>query len=235
MTLTQITNKLVEIAEAHKMVATARHLKAEDFLVYNYKDNQYPAVWFTLNNSRIDGKAKVFRYVVTVADMHHPENMNDLEVQSDMEQIASDLIAHFSWDKHEWTFTRQTEFEYFREDQEDILAGVTFAVELRLPYTYNNCQVPTDYELPNGNFVYINTNRFMSIADFIVGPGQPMEQGAETYTNAAMSVTPFVFIDGMLQTYNVRSDRRYVSYNSTTKTITIHGGVNEGENIRIVI
>jgi len=100
---------------------------------------------------------------------------------------------------------------------------------------YNNCQVPTDYVLPNGNFIYINTNRFMTVADFIVGSGQPMEQNDTEYQNNQMTIAPFVFIDGILQTYVVRSDRRYISHNSTTKTITINGGVNDGENIRILM
>jgi hypothetical protein len=130
---------------------------------------------------------------------------------------------------------RSTNFEYFRQGQEDILAGVTFEVSLKLPMLYNNCQVPTDYELPNGNFVYINTNRFMTVADFIVGSGQPMVQGSTQYQNNQMTTAPFVFIDGILQTYVVRSDRRYISHNATTQTITINGGVNEGENIRILM
>ncbi len=130
---------------------------------------------------------------------------------------------------------RSTNFEYFRQGQEDVLAGVTFEVSLKLPMLYNNCQVPTDYDLPNGNFVYINTNRFMTVADFIVGSGQPMEQGDTQYQDNQLTIAPFVFIDGILQTYVVRSDRRYISHNATTKTITINGAVNEGENIRILL
>ena len=42
-------------------------------------------------------------------------------------------------------------------------------------------------------------------------------------------------IDGLILTYQVRNDRRYISYNSGTKTITINGGVNNGENIQIYI
>jgi hypothetical protein len=48
-------------------------------------------------------------------------------------------------------------------------------------------------------------------------------------------VPPLVFIDGLILTYQVRSDRRYISFNLGTKTITIHGGVNEGENVQIYI
>lgn len=203
--------------------------------MFDYKDQEYPAVWYTLNTSAIVGKEKTYRIVVTVADIHHVENMDELEMQSDCELIGHDLLAQISWDLHDWKMERSTNFEYFRQGQEDILAGVTFEVSLKLPMLYNNCQVPTDYELPNENFVYINTNRFMTVSDFIVGSGQPMEQGDTEYQDNQLTIAPFVFIDGILQTYVVRSDRRYISHNATTKTITINGGVNEGENIRILL
>lgn len=235
LTLNQIIKKLVTIAAAHKQVRTAKHVKAEDFVVFDYKDVEYPAVWYTLNTSSINGKEKTYSIVVTIADIHHVEDMDELEMQNDCELIGHDLLAQISWDKHEWVMSKAATFEYFRQGQEDVLAGVTFQIDLKLPILYNNCQVPTDYELPNGNFVYINTNRFMTVADFIVGPGQPMVQGDTQYQNNQMTIAPFVFIDGILQTYVVRSDRRYISHNATTKTITINGGVNEGENIRILL
>jgi len=235
MTLNQIIKKLIEIASGHKMVRTAKHVKAEDFIVFDYKDVEYPAVWYTLNTSSITGKEKTYQILVTIADIHHVENMDELEMQSDCEQIGHDLLAQIGWDLQEWVMERSFNFEYFRQGQEDILAGVTFELSLKLPIIYNACQVPSDYELPNGNFVYINTNRFMTIADFIVGAGQPMEQGDTQYQNNQLTIAPFVFIDGILQTYVVRSDRRYITHNATTKTITINGAVNEGENIRILL
>lgn len=217
------------------MVRTAKHVKAEDFIVFDYKDVEYPAVWYTLNTSSITGKEKTYQILVTIADIHHVENMDELEMQSDCEQIGHDLLAQIGWDLHEWVMERSFNFEYFRQGQEDILAGVTFELNLKLPIIYNACQVPSDYELPNGNFVYINTNRFMTVADFIVGSGQPMEQDDTEYQNNQLTIAPFVFIDGLLQTYVVRNDRRYITHNATTKTITINGGVNEGENIRILL
>ncbi len=235
MTLNQIIKKLIEIASGHKMVRTAKHVKAEDFIVFDYKDVEYPAVWYTLNTSSITGKEKTYQILVTIADIHHVENMDELEMQSDCEQIGHDLLAQVGWDLQEWVMERSFNFEYFRQGQEDILAGVTFEMSLKLPIIYNACQVPSDYELPNGNFVYINTNRFMTVADFIVGTGQPMIQGDTEYQNNQLTIAPFVFIDGILQTYVVRSDRRYITHNATTKTITINGAVNEGENIRILL
>jgi hypothetical protein len=71
--------------------------------------------------------------------------------------------------------------------------------------------------------------------DFIVGAGQPMEAGDTDYQSDSFSANPSVFIDGLLLTYVVSTDRRYVSYNGSTKTITINGSVNEGENVQIFL
>jgi len=71
------------------------------------------------------------------------------------------------------------------------------------------------------------------IVDFIVETGGAMEPGDTTYQSSAFIFAPSVFIDGLLLTYEIRTDRRYISFNGSTKTITINGGVNEGENIQI--
>lgn len=73
------------------------------------------------------------------------------------------------------------------------------------------------------------------IANFIVGVGGPMEPGDTEYSNQSLSKTPYVFIDGILQTTVERSDRRYIIHDSINKKITIIGGVNEGENVQILI
>lgn len=238
LTLNQIIKKLIEIASGHKMVRTAKHVKAEDFLVFDYKDVEYPAVWYTLNTSSITGKEKTYQILVTVADIHHVENMDELEMQSDCEQIGHDLLAQIGWDLHEWKMERTASFEYFRQGQEDILAGVTFQISLKLPILYNNCQVPTDYVLPDSQFIIVEdyfVRRTNKIVDFIVGAGKPMTQGSTQYQNNMLTVPPLVFIDGLILTYEVRSDRRYITHNATTKTITINGGVNEGENVQIYL
>jgi hypothetical protein len=62
-----------------------------------------------------------------------------------------------------------------------------------------------------------------------------MENGDTELTDDRFYLPPTVYIDGLLLTYEIRSDRRYVSFESVLdKTITINnGGVNEGENIQI--
>ena len=233
MTRNQIAIQLKRIATDHRQIRTAKVVNADYFLHNEVKDVTYPAVFMTMGNSTTEGKIKTHTVQVTVADV--VLYTTELEVQSDMEQVANDLLGQIGWDKQPWRFTRSTTFEFFEDKFEDIVAGVTFSIDLEVPFLYDVCDLPSNYELPENDTIFINPSRMSKIIDFIVGAGEPMEQDDTTFTNNSLVVPPLVFIDGLILTYQVRSDRRYISYNSGTKTITIHGGVNEGENIQIYI
>ena len=233
MTRNQIAIQLKKIATDHRQIRTAKVVSADYFLHNEVKDVTYPAVFMTMGNSTTEGKIKTHTVQVTVADI--VLHTTELEVQSDMEQVANDLLGQIGWDKQPWRFTRSTTFEFFEDKFEDIVAGVTFSIDLEVPFLYDVCDLPSNYELPENDTIFINPSRMSKIIDFIVGNGEPMEQDDTTFQNNSLVVPPLVFIDGLILTYQVRSDRRYISFNSGTKTITIHGGVNEGENIQIYI
>jgi hypothetical protein len=97
--------------------------------------------------------------------------------------------------------------------------------------------VYTLWELTQHRFYILARYKTVSpIYDFVVGSGEPMENGDTELTDDRFYLPPTVYIDGLLLTYEIRSDRRYVSFESglLDKTITINnGGVNEGENIQI--
>ena len=233
MTRNQISTKLKNIAAAHRQVRTTKVVNPDYFLHNEVKDVTYPAVFMTMGNSSTEGKIKTHTVQVTVADV--VLHTTEMEVQSDMEQIANDLVGQIGWEKQPWRFTRSTTFEFFEDRFEDIVAGVTFAVDLEVPFLYDVCDLPSNYELPDHEIIIIES-RMSKIVDFIVGAGQPMEQDDTEYQNNNLTVPPLVFIDGLILTYQVRNDRRYISHNAYTKTITINnGGVNEGENVQIYI
>lgn len=233
MTRNQIAIQLKKIASDHRQVRTAKVVNADYFLHNEVKDVTYPAVFMTMGNSATEGKIKTHTVLVTVADI--VLHTTELEVQSDMEQVANDLVGQIGWEKQPWRFTRSTTFEFFEDKFEDIVAGVTFSIDLEVPFLYDVCDLPSNYELPENDTIFINPSRMSKIIDFIVGAGEPMEQDDTDFQNNSLVVPPLVFIDGLILTYQVRSDRRYISYNSGTKTITIHGGVNQGENVQIYI
>ena len=233
MTRNQIAIQLKKIATDHRQVRTAKVVNADYFLHNEVKDVTYPAVFMTMGNSTTEGKIKTHTVLVTVADI--VLHTTELEVQSDMEQVANDLLGQIGWEKQPWRFTRSTTFEFFEDKEADILAGVVFSIDLEVPFLYDVCDLPSNYELPENDTIFINPSRMSKIIDFIVGSGEPMEQDDTTFQNNSLVVPPLVFIDGLILTYQVRNDRRYISYNSGTKTITINGGVNNGENIQIYI
>jgi hypothetical protein len=233
MTRNQIAIQLKKIATDHRQVRTAKVVNADYFLHNEVKDVTYPAVFMTMGNSTTEGKIKTHTVLVTVADI--VLHTTELEVQSDMEQVANDLLGQIGWEKQPWRFTRSTTFEFFEDKEADILAGVVFSIDLEVPFLYDVCDLPSNYELPDNDTIFINPSRMSKIIDFIVGAGEPMEQDDTDFTNNSLVVPPLVFIDGLILTYQVRSDRRYISFNLGTKTITIHGGVNEGENVQIYI
>ncbi len=93
--------------------------------------------------------------------------------------------------------------------------------------------VYTLWELTSHRFyILARYNSVSPIYDFIVEAGAPMENGDTELTDDRFYLPPTVYIDGLLLTYEVRSDRRYVSSEGTLITIN-NGGVNEGENIQI--
>jgi hypothetical protein len=233
MTRNQIAIQLKKIATDHRQIRTAKVVNADYFLHNEVKDVTYPAVFMTMGNSTTEGKIKTHTVQVTVADI--VLHTTELEVQSDMEQVANDLVGQIGWEKQPWRFTRSTTFEFFEDKFEDIVAGVTFSIDLEVPFLYDVCDLPSNYELPENEVIFINPSRMSKIIDFIVGNGEPMEQDDTAFQNNSLVVPPLVFIDGLILTYQVRNDRRYISYNSGTKTITINGGVNNGENIQIYI
>lgn len=321
MTLNQVYNKVKEVATNHRQVRTVKEGLPDEWLFDDTKDVTYPAVFFTALNSSTQQGARSYTFNIVIVDRTQKEDQNDLEQLSDCQSIADDLISQMAFGNQPWELDKNVQTEYAREVLEDICSGVSFSITLLVPFAFDACDLPSNYVLPDANYVYIspdrfrtiadfivsgssliptggssysnslfieppfvfingqlinyeptsltryltfsgntiqlvngvvlegehvfiitdsisqiNTNRFMTIEDFIVGTGEPMEDGETTYQNDLLVVPPFVFIGGQLLGYSISNDRRYVSHNATTKTITINnGGVLNDESVRIVL
>lgn len=232
ISLNQIVSKQKEIMQAHRQVRTVRYDNPADYALNEIKDVVYPAVWFFHNNTQIEGKQKTYSFIYTIADIYQPAGITtELEVHSDTERIADDILSQLDWQLQPWQLRRSTILEYFRDDYGDVLAGVTFQVDLIVDYAYDACDLPSTYELPSSSFVYINTARFMTLLDTII----PTTSATYIFNNDNLQFPPFVFVDGLLLTYVPQSDRRYAVHNQANRTVEIIGGVREAENVRIII
>jgi len=232
ISLNQIVSKQKEIMQAHRQVRTVRYDNPANDALNEIKDVGYPAVWFFHNNTQIEGKQKTYSFIYTVADIYQPEGITtELEVHSDTERIADDILSQLDWQLQPWQLRRSAIYEYFSEDYGDVLAGVTFQVDLIVDYAYDACDLPSTYELPSSSFVYINTARFMTLLDTII----PSTSATYIFNNDNLQFPPFVFVDGLLLTYVPQTDRRYAVHNQANRTVEIIGGVREAENVRIII
>lgn len=236
MTLNQVYNKVKEVATNHRQVRTVKEGLPDEWLHDDVKDVTYPAVFFTGLNSATQPGARSYTFNVVIVDRTQEEDQNEMEQLSDCQSIADDLISQLNFGNQPWELDKNVLTEYIRYALEDICSGVSFSITLLIPFAFDACDLPSDYVLPDGSFVYINTNRFMTVYDFIVGTGQPLEDGGSELTNNLFTVPPFVFIGGSLVGYTVTTDRRYITHNATTKKITINnGGVLNLEHVFIVI
>jgi predicted thioredoxin/glutaredoxin len=74
-------------------------------------------------------------------------------------------------------------------------------------------------------------DNFVDDFDFAENEAQLFEYQDDNFFNP-----PSVFIDGILLTYGVVSDRRYLSFDPVEKILYIHNGaINEGENVQIFL
>ncbi len=234
--LNQITNRIKQIGLQHRQIRTVKEGLPEEWLFNEDKDVTYPALFFTIVSSESAQGSRTYNYNFVIVDRTHEQDVNRMEQLSDCDQIANDVIAQMAFEGQPWAFSKDNQFEYLSYALEDVASGVSFSASFEIPFDFDACDLPSDYVLPDGSFVYINTNRFMTVYDFIVGAGQPLEDGESELTNNQFVVPPFVFIGGGLIGYTVTTDRRYITHNATTKKITINnGGVLNDEHVFIVI
>lgn len=236
MTLNQVYNKVKEVATSHRQVRTVKEGLPVEWLHDDVKDVVYPAVFFTGISSTTEPGGRNYTFNVVIVDRSQEEDQNEMEQLSDCQSIADDLISQMAFGNQPWDLDKNISTEFIRYALEDICSGVSFSITLLVPFAFDACDLPSDYVLPDNDSVFINTNRFMTVYDFIVGAGKPLENEGTTLTNNLFVVPPFVFIGGSLIGYTVTTDRRYITHNANTKTITINnGGVLNDEHVFIVI
>lgn len=89
----------------------------------------------------------------------------------------------------------------------------------------------------NGLYASWEFSRMTKLFDFIVGPGEQMEDGWDVIASTMIpeGAQPVIFIDGVLLTWVERTDRRWVSEEDIPYTFKINGGVNDGENVQVYL
>lgn len=166
MTLNQVINRIKQLALGHKQVRTFRKGLVSD--LFADKTAKYPAVCLQDSSGTISlaGHATTLNYKLFIVDLVHVSEDtkdNEQDVESDMVSIAMDLLAQMNNNLYDdWKISAENSLALIFENDGDMHAGCVIDFSVRIMYTQNICQIPTevtDY-IPTDNemkYVYDET------------------------------------------------------------------------------
>lgn len=150
MTLNQIVQRIKTIAEAHEQINTFVFGDLDEVL---RSEVIYPACFMPYPRERGNGSDLLmsctlfFMDRVIVGGGEVDKTFNELEVTSDMREVAKDIYAQLRYQKFDPRWNVQTDFaiNLANEAQPDYLAGAQLEFTIKLPYNTDRCSVPTTY------------------------------------------------------------------------------------------
>jgi hypothetical protein len=142
MTLNGIVNRVIKpIAE--------EHLQLNDFGfgdLANYAASntiKYPILWTSFKNVRYSGKQFRYTLAFVFADICKDDLANELEIQSDMIQVAADVAAEINNSGFkDVEFLEEFTLIPFVERFTDLTAGVVMEVVILSDKLLDPCEVP---------------------------------------------------------------------------------------------
>ena len=147
LTLNQTVKLIKDIALSHDQINTVYFGDVWEFLAQT--DNVYPAMFYSLTGSQINGKSLDMSFSLFFLDRQLQDETNETEVLSDQLLIAQDIISMLRFPKFDWEIGDNVVLEFFTENEKDYLAGVKADVTISFLMLSNRCQIPTDFNYPS--------------------------------------------------------------------------------------
>lgn len=147
LTLNQTVKLIKDIAQSHDQINTVYFGDVWEFLAQT--DNTYPAMFYSLTGSQINGKSLDMSFSLFFLDRQLQDETNETEVLSDQLLIAQDIISMLRFPKFDWEIGDNVILEFFTENEKDYLAGVKADVTVSFPMLSNRCQIPSDFNYPS--------------------------------------------------------------------------------------
>jgi len=143
-TLNQIINQLQTIAADHKQINTFRFDDLFEFLVQR-ESVIYPLFGIELDTGSIEEKEIRYDLTMYFLDKVTTDNLNRYEVESDMVQIAHDVITKIRNNpdlNFRLSIKANYPIEFFNAFTEDNCAGVKLTVPVYTDADFNKCLIP---------------------------------------------------------------------------------------------
>jgi hypothetical protein len=151
MTLNSVIKRIRDLCLAHNQIRSFDVGRVTDFLTD--KTKKYPAVFVQDNGGAIstDGHAATLNYRIFFVDLVNASEdtkENELDVQSDMVSVAMDIIAQInSSNFSDWRISSENNLQLLEEEGDDLYAGCYIDCSIRIMFTQNICQVPSNINI----------------------------------------------------------------------------------------
>ena len=143
LTLNQIVKKLETFANDHKQLS-GNFLFGQFYDYVANKSEQYPAMIIYLQPNQLSENTDTYTFQITICDRLKKDDTNEIEVLSDTNLIAKDLITYFknSPTERDVIINTSVTLNDFTDREDSETAGYYFDITFRQNFDYNYCAIP---------------------------------------------------------------------------------------------
>jgi hypothetical protein len=143
LTLNQIVKKLETFANDHKQLS-GNFLFGQFYDYVANKSEQYPAMIIYLQPNQLSENTDTYTFQITICDRLKKDDTNEIEVLSDTNLIAKDLITYFknSPTERDVIINTSVTLNDFSDREDSETAGYFFDITFRQNFDYNYCDIP---------------------------------------------------------------------------------------------
>lgn len=151
LTYNQIIKEFNDFADAHLQIENFGNGNLFEVVEHNQlKDFNYPLLWVVDQPSSIGDGTFAWSFQVLAISLVQKDESDENEVKSDMAQVLLDMVAYFEQrfttsNNVDWTkvnIERTGTMTSFTERFEDELTGWACSISFKMPYNYDNCNLP---------------------------------------------------------------------------------------------
>lgn len=143
MTYQEVLNDLFSILDNHKMIKTWSYGPLSELVdPANREDADYPYAFLLPTNHTLAKGQKTYRFNLIMMEMCNGTATDVIQAQSNCEQYIQDILAHLYYHYDKFDFTLNVSLTPFQEKYDDVVSGMTAAIEFSLPNILDDCIAP---------------------------------------------------------------------------------------------
>ena len=153
ITYNQIMKEFKTFATNHKQINSFGNGDLWEIVEHNQlADFNYPLFWVADQPANLGDGTFTWNFNIMAMDLVNKDESNENDVKSDMCQVLLDCVSYFEQktaisNNVDWlkvNLVRSSTLNSFTERFEDELTGWGMNIGFRLPFSYNNCDLPIE-------------------------------------------------------------------------------------------